>query len=75
MDKYGVSLRDIITALDPHFRSRAEPRAPTPRRQRQVKVYKHPETGEVIETKGGNHGVLKKWNAEHGAQVVEGWLQ
>ncbi|EGH26812.1 hypothetical protein PSYMO_37207, partial [Pseudomonas amygdali pv. mori str. 301020] len=33
-------------------------------------VYKHPKTGEVIETKGGNHKVLKEWKAEHGADVV-----
>lgn len=31
-------------------------------------------TGEVIETKGGNHKGLKEWKSEHGAETVESWL-
>ncbi|MGY8832516.1 MAG: DNA binding protein, partial [Pseudomonadales bacterium] len=38
-------------------------------------VYKNPNNGEVVETKGGNNKVLKAWKAEHGAAVVDGWLQ
>lgn len=44
------------------------------RLQSQVKVYKNPNTGEVVETKGGNHKTLKEWNAQHGAATVESWL-
>jgi len=40
-----------------------------------IKRYKNPNTGEVIETKGGNHKVLKAWKAEHGNTTVESWLQ
>ena len=40
-----------------------------------MKVFKNPYTGEVVETKGGNHKVLKSWKAEHGAETVESWLQ
>jgi len=31
------------------------------RRERQAKRHVHPENGEVIETKGGNHSGLKAW--------------
>jgi hypothetical protein len=41
---------------------------------RQVKIYKNPHTGEVVETKGGNHKTLKEWKAEHGSATVESWL-
>jgi len=74
--KYGFSLKDIINLLDPQ----AARRAPTvgskagSRKPRQVKVYKNPHTGEVVETKGGNQKTLKEWKAEHGSATVESWL-
>ncbi len=75
--EYGYSLRDIINILDPQANRRAT--APpvaekAPRRARQVKQYKNPHNGEIIETKGGNHKLLKEWKAEYGSDVVEGWL-
>ena len=33
----------------------------------------NPHSGEVIETKGGNHKTLKEWKAEHGSDLVESW--
>ncbi len=75
--EYGYSLRDIINILDPQANRRAAAPAAAekaPRRARQVKQYKNPHNGEIIETKGGNHKLLKEWKAEYGADVVEGWL-
>ncbi|MBD8597658.1 MULTISPECIES: histone-like nucleoid-structuring protein, MvaT/MvaU family [Pseudomonas] len=77
LGEYGFSLRDIINLLDPQSQRRAE--APvasgkSPRRARQVKQYKNPHSGEIIETKGGNHKLLKEWKAQYGAEVVESWL-
>lgn len=46
-----------------------------PAKPRDVKVYKNPHNGEVLQTNGGNHAVLKNWKAEHGAEVVESWRQ
>lgn len=74
---YGYSLRDIINILDPQANRRAI--APvvaekSPRRARQVKQYKNPHNGEIIETKGGNHKLLKEWKAEYGNDTVESWL-
>lgn len=75
--EYGYSLRNVINLLDPQAnRGSAAPAAAekAPRRARQVKRYKNPHNGEVIETKGGNHKLLKEWKAQYGADVVEGWL-
>jgi hypothetical protein len=77
LGEYGYSLRDIINILDPQAIRRAAAPAvaeKAPRRARQVKQYKNPHNGEIIETKGGNHKLLKEWKAEYGSDVVEGWL-
>lgn len=76
LSKYGFSLRDIINILDPQAGRRSATAAleKTPRRARQVKQYKNPHNGEIIETKGGNHKLLKEWKAQYGADEVEGWL-
>ncbi len=74
--KYGYSLKDVVNLLDPRV-GRREPAVQSnsgPRKARQVKTYKNPHTGEVIETKGGNHRGLKDWKAEHGSETVESWL-
>lgn len=75
LGEYGYSLRDVKAILDPQ--SKPEPKADgrSQRRERALKVYKNPETGEVVETKGGNHKVLKAWKEQHGAETVESWLQ
>ncbi|AJQ46190.1 MULTISPECIES: histone-like nucleoid-structuring protein, MvaT/MvaU family [Pseudomonas] len=76
LGEYGYSLRDIINILDPQANRRSAPvvAEKAPRRERQVKQYKNPNNGEIIETKGGNHKLLKEWKAEYGADTVESWL-
>jgi hypothetical protein len=76
LGEYSYSLKDVINLLDPQSRRRApavESKSGT-RKPRQVKVYKNPHTGEVVETKGGNHKTLKEWKAEYGSDTVESWL-
>jgi hypothetical protein len=77
LEHYGFSLKHIINLLDPQTTARRQAAAPTgsTRKPRELKVYKNPYTGEVVETKGGNNKVLKEWKAKHGADVVEGWLK
>lgn len=76
MAEYGKSLKDIIAILDPQARtSLAKPVAASGRRARQLKVYRNPHNSEVVETKGGNHKILKQWKEQYGAEAVEGWLQ
>lgn len=77
--EYGYSLRDVISVLDPQAAGRGKA-APTgapekgTRKARELKVYKNPHNGEIVETKGGNHKLLKAWKSEHGSDVVESWL-
>lgn len=77
LNKYGFSLRDIVNILDPQASRRTAAPVATeksPRRARQVKQYKNPHNGEIIETKGGNHKLLKEWKSQYGADVVESWV-
>lgn len=78
LSEYGYSLRDVINILDPQAgirRQVAQPQEKATRKPREIKVYKNPHNGEVVQTKGGNHAVLKAWKAEHGSDAVESWLQ
>ena len=76
MDQYGKSVKDVIAIIDPDNKitppAKALVSAPT-KRARRIKQYKNPHNGEVIETKGGNHKVLKAWKEEYGAETVESW--
>jgi hypothetical protein len=77
LGEYRFSLKHIISILDPEagrgsLISIAAP-VKAVRRARVVKVYKNPNSGELIETKGGNHRRLKEWKTEFGADVVESW--
>ena len=77
MNEYQKSLRDIIAMLDPEAKSGKPARSvktTATKRPRKVKQYKNPNTGEVIETKGGNHKTLKEWKAKWGSDLVESWV-
>ena len=76
MKSYGKGLRNIISILDPNpGKAAAVATAPKQRRARVVKVYQNPHTGELIETKGGNHRGLKAWKEQYGAATVDSWLR
>ena len=76
MGSYGKSLRDIIAILDPASSATLiAPAGPKRRRARVVKVYQNPHTGELIETKGGNHRGLKAWKEQYGVDTVDSWLR
>lgn len=77
LEKYGVGLREVISILDPQAGQTA--RSPKTsekltRKARVVKIYKNPHNGETIETKGGNHRLLKEWKQKYGAEQVESWV-
>lgn len=75
LNHYGFSLKHIINLLDPQSTKRAPgPAAASKRKPRELKVYKNPHTGEVVETKGGNHKTLKEWKSKYGADKIESWL-
>ncbi|MCP1489764.1 hypothetical protein J3D48_006174 [Pseudomonas fluorescens] len=73
MGEYSKSLRDIIKLLAPERLASTVEAAPM-RKRRAIKVYRHPDSGEVVETKGGNHNRLKAWKQQYGAETVESWL-
>lgn len=76
---YGKSLRDVILILDPQSKVGAGQKPSTGkqghRAPRQLKRYKNPHTGEVVETKGGNHKTLNHWKSQHGADAVKSWIE
>ncbi|MBB4867594.1 hypothetical protein HNP46_006508 [Pseudomonas nitritireducens] len=74
MTGYSKSLKDIVAILDPTAKVQAAASNDGRKtRNRKVKQYKNPETGEIIETKGGNHKTLKEWKAKWGGEAVESW--
>ncbi|RKR06042.1 H-NS family protein MvaT [Kushneria sinocarnis] len=83
MSEYDKSASDIIAILDPERRqssqretsSRSSGNASGGRRKRKLKVYRNPHTGEVVETRGGNHKTLKAWKEEYGNDTVENWVE
>ncbi|WP_053270015.1 histone-like nucleoid-structuring protein, MvaT/MvaU family [Pseudomonas chlororaphis] len=75
MGEYNASLPVIISLLDPYARQTVKTGIKSTRRERTIKRYKNPNTGEVVETKGGNHRILKQWKSEYGTQEVESWFQ
>lgn len=75
--EYNFSLREVKLILDPESARATAPKtaAKSQRRERQVKVYVNPNNGERVETKGGNHKILKAWKEEFGSETVESWLE
>ena len=78
MAEYEKSAKDvlqILTAIDPAIAGAKAEGNSSSRPKRPMKVYKNPHTGEVVETRGGNHKVLNEWRAEHGKEAVQSWQQ
>lgn len=71
--KHSKTLNDLIKIfqLDPKSTTKGRGN----RKVRKLKVYVNPHNNEVVETRGGNHRVLKAWKAEHGNDTVESWLK
>lgn len=78
MREFSKSSTDVINLLEPQGGKSAPVKSAAAgggaRRKRKLKIYKNPNTGEVVETRGGNHKTLKAWKDEHGSDTVEGWL-
>ena len=77
MKKHGYSQTDLIALLrddqtEP-LKRRKKPAA-TKRKTRKLKVFKNPETGETVETRGGNHKILKAWKVQYSLNNIDEWL-
>ncbi|MFG6179669.1 histone-like nucleoid-structuring protein, MvaT/MvaU family, partial [Halomonas sp. THAF12] len=71
MQEFDKTASDVIEVLTPGKDNASRQQANSGRRKRKLKIYKNPETGEVIETRGGNQKTLKAWKDKHGAETVE----
>ncbi len=76
MEKFDKSAVDVIRLLNPKSApaNAASSTKSTGRAKRKLKIFKNPNTGEVVETRGGNQKTLKAWKDEYGAETVESWL-
>lgn len=74
MKEYGKSAGDVGSLLRPEAPAEGGKKPQGQRRKRKLKIYKNPNTGEVVETRGGNQKTLKAWKEEHGDEAVESWL-
>ncbi|TVP45302.1 MAG: H-NS histone [Halomonas sp.] len=78
MTEHGKAARDVCEMLDPDYRKPstkvAKASGTDGRKQRPLKVYKNPHTGQVVETRGGNHKVIQEWKAEYGNEKVVSWV-
>jgi len=77
MKKHAYSQNDLIALLQDDqtesLKRRKKPAA-TKRKPRKLKVFKNPETGETVETRGGNHKILKAWKAQYSLNNIDDWL-
>ncbi|WP_326521407.1 histone-like nucleoid-structuring protein, MvaT/MvaU family [Halomonas rhizosphaerae] len=74
MKEYDKSAADVLSLLRPDSAGDSGQKGQGQRRKRKLKIYKNPNTGEVVETRGGNQKTLKAWKEEHGDETVESWL-
>jgi hypothetical protein len=78
MTEHGKLARDVCEMLDPSYLSSSVKATKTSstdgRKKRPLKVFKNPHTGEVVETRGGNHNVIKEWKAKFGNEEVVSWI-
>jgi hypothetical protein len=74
--KYQKQLGDVVSMLDRTVgKTDTAAAQELVRRARQVKVYRNPLTGEIVESKGGNNKLLGAWKAQFGHEEVESWVK
>ena len=77
MKKHGCSRNDLIALLQGDGTEgvkRGKKTAPTARKPRKLKIFQNPKTGETVETRGGNHRILKAWKAQYNLENIDDWL-
>lgn len=75
LNEFGKTVKDVVELLDPNAGSTRKRSAAPAGKGRAMKRYVNPHTKEVVETKGGNHKVLKVWREKWGAAAVDSWLE
>ncbi|TDT43207.1 H-NS histone family protein [Halospina denitrificans] len=82
MQKYDKSAKDmleVLATMDSGVRNRIEQGGSggnsDGRKKRPLKTYRNPHTGEVVQTRGGNHKTLNAWRKQHGKEEVARWQE
>ena len=78
MKEYSKTPKDvlqILSAIDPGITAGKADTAGGSRAKRPMKTYKNPHTGEMVQTRGGNHKTLNEWRKKHGKEAVQSWQQ
>ena len=77
MKKHGCSKSDLISILQDDAKvptKRGATSTAKTRKPRKLKIFKNPNTGETVETRGGNHKILKAWKSEYKLANIDEWL-
>ncbi|NBB09820.1 histone-like nucleoid-structuring protein, MvaT/MvaU family [Pseudomonas sp. SLFW] len=74
--EYGKDVRDLVAMFNLQDKSDGiDTQTKGKRRARVMKVYQNPYNQQIVQSKGGNHRVLKQWKSQYGAHVVELWVK
>lgn len=79
MTEYNKSLRDIIALVEPDLMKKiikleaGGNQTKRKNKPRSIRRYTNPHTGDVVETKGGNHKVLREWREKWGREAIDSW--
>ena len=77
LTRFGKTRAELIAFLSDETSSKTAAKKAKPqnlRKQRKLKIYQNPLTNETIETRGGNHKVLKGWKTQYPTQNIEEWI-
>jgi hypothetical protein len=74
-NKSAKEALDILRAIDPSLIRDSATISTTYTPKRAMKTFTNPHTSEVVNTRGGNHKVLRAWRDQYGAEAVQSWAE
>ncbi len=78
LEEYGKDRNALAALLPPKASARLDNedgRKGGNRKPSTLKVYKNPETGEVVKAKSLNQKTLRRWVDEYGKETVQEWAE
>ena len=77
LHKFGKTKAELIAYLSDRKTTKVTAKkaeSTNTRKRRKLKIYQNPLTNETIETRGGNHKILKAWKNQYPTQNIEEWI-
>lgn len=77
LHKFGKTKAELIAYLSDGKTTKVTTKkaeSTNTRKRRKLKIYQNPLTNETIETRGGNHRILKAWKNQYPTQNIEEWI-